>query len=228
MKHFSILIFSIPLAMLGCTTTSDSATGSGAGGAGGAGAGPPTEVVCPPDYEVLVVPAVLEDVSGLCLVTNEQLDLSVCVNDSSDGFVLRCQKRLADDAEFWFAPGYQLSSAEGFGPCDSSTPPPSCEFDQCEESGGFLAEEPISLCTAEDTTAAFDCGGDTSVYDDNCCARPFCDEVPCATGFTCRTVGYRAKRAAPFFDDSSQETDDCLVYEDLESAPLDVEVCFPD
>ncbi len=208
----------LTVAILACGTSSD-----GAGGGGGEGARVPTDVQCPPGYTVMVVPAVLE--AGSCVATDEQVELQVCVTPDPELFSLRCHEREVDGARFWFVPSRRIALAEGFVECGAPFSR-SCEFEECAESGGFLREEPLSLCAAQDTIDAFDCGGEMSAYDENCCARRFCDESPCEVGFTCRAVPVGSRMASPF--NNGEETFACAVHDDVAVEAVDADVCFPE
>lgn len=207
--------------LLACGTTTSGSLLSGGGEAGAA----PEEIVCPEGHEVMVVPAVRE--SGGCVATNQQEVFSVCVDSTPEQFALACLEREADNARFWFSyPRLRVAPPVGYVDCNTIYPPPSCEFDACSDSGGFLTEHPFSVCGKDNTIEGFDCGGPNSVYDASCCVRTFCDEAPCAAGFTCRSVPLLSKWAGPFTD--GEETSDCLVYEDTEFGPTNVELCFPE
>ncbi len=227
MKHLRsrlVALVSTAVSALACGTSPDSTTsvGAGADGSGGDDASDPTLIVCPTGHEVMVVPAVL--VSGLCLATDAPVKLPVCVGETGDS-VSQCQERLADGAQFWFTPPREIAPAEGFADCGIGMPP-SCEFEQCPLSDGILPKYPRSLCAAEETAEAFDCGGAMSVYDENCCVRLFCDDMTCAEGFTCRTAQYMSREA--WLLTNGEQTVECAVREDTEPGPTSIDVCFAD
>lgn len=99
-----------------------------------------------------------------------------------------CVRRRSDGEEFWATTGDELVfDSSDWEACPADViPPPPCFAVQCEKA-------PRSLCFESDTRAQFDCGGPSSEWDENCCARPECIQPSdCASGESCAEIVTRA------------------------------------
>lgn len=188
----------VGLAMLAaCREGGDDGPGQGSSGAEG---GSSTPGMCPLGYRPWSLPGVREDVDRACVdVTAESiLFFDVCRPlDESEYHPLSfyyCMRRVADGERYWVNPIFWLvlPMPGEWELCDESPdleelPPYPCFTDACEHSTGHPA--PRSTCAEGAIRAMYGCGGHESMWDENCCRRPFCGpNGECPDGLECREV----------------------------------------
>lgn len=125
--------------------------------------------------------------SDSCIDT-EQAEVVACkgAENASLADWYRCLQRKSDSSQFWFyGPEDALFDATKWERCASppANRPTACAVKSCEVA-------PSTLCAAELTREKYNCGGDTSEWDEHCCARKPCESSDdCETGQECKQIG---------------------------------------
>lgn len=126
--------------------------------------------------------------AGDCIDTEEAIVLELCVGQKGfDKPTFACVQTEAGE-RYWVRNHDQLRGlTPGFTPCSEpdESPPPPCFVGNC---GPSRYDFPFSNCSQEQTELRLRCGESDSVWDENCCRRPFCENGACEAGFVCRPL----------------------------------------
>ncbi len=128
-----------------------------------------------------------------CIKSDSPLRVVACAGPDtahpSGAYASSCVRHVATGQEFWVTARWERLLAPGWAACSDilATPPPPCFARECKTNALGQTAFPESLCSERDTRKMFDCGGDSSRWDADCCRRPYCsNDGECKDGEVCR------------------------------------------